>query len=350
VLRAKEVLVSSEQIESAGDGVVLAVDGGGSKTELVLLTTGGVPLAVARGAGSSPDRLGVEGSAALIDALYREAAARAELRLGHTIAPELAMIALAGADFPDEERAAEKAAAAHGWAPQIICRNDTFAMLRAGTDRDWGVGIVCGTGINCVGVAPSGAVVRFPSLGELSGDWGGGGDVGRTGLMAAIRSEDGRGPKTVLEKTVPDFFGLSGAEAVAVEIHLGRLDAHAAVELSPVVFDAARAGDEVAVSIIDKLAAEIVGFARATITRLELQHEDPDVVLGGSLLGAGLERLDSQVDAGIHAVAPRARLTHLANDPVVGSALLALDAVGAEAQAAATFRELYGHRGEAFRG
>src|SRR4051794_33152550 len=75
VLRAKEVLVSSEQIE-AGDGVVLAVDGGGSKTELVLLTTGGVPLAVARGAGSSPDRLGVEGSAALIDALYREAAAR----------------------------------------------------------------------------------------------------------------------------------------------------------------------------------------------------------------------------------------------------------------------------------
>ena len=30
--------------------------------------------------------------------------------------------------------------------------NDTFAILRAGTERGWGVALVCGAGMNCVGV------------------------------------------------------------------------------------------------------------------------------------------------------------------------------------------------------
>ena len=53
-------------------------------------------------------------------------------------------------------------------------RNDTFAVLRAGTDRHWGVGVVCGFGTNCSAVAPDGRVTRFPAVGPISGDWGGG--------------------------------------------------------------------------------------------------------------------------------------------------------------------------------
>ena len=52
--------------------------------------------------------------------------------------------------------------------------NDMPALLRAGTSRGWGIGVVCGGGINCLGVAPDGNEVRFLSFGPLSGDWGGG--------------------------------------------------------------------------------------------------------------------------------------------------------------------------------
>ena len=84
-----------------------------------------------------------------------------------------------------------------------------FAVLRAGTERGWGVALTCGAGMNCVGVSPDGRHVHFPALGETTGDWGGGYDLGKEALWFAARSEDGRGAKTVLEYLVPGHFGLS---------------------------------------------------------------------------------------------------------------------------------------------
>src|SRR3954469_16684892 len=85
---------------------------------------------------------------------------------------------LAGLDLPVEERRLHEAVAGLGWAERLTVGNDTFAVLRAGTERGWGVAGVCGAGINCVGVGPDGRHVRYPALGAISGDWGGGYDVG----------------------------------------------------------------------------------------------------------------------------------------------------------------------------
>ena len=89
---------------------------------------------------------------------------------------------MAGVDFPAEERVLQERIAALGWAEHTSVANDTYAVLRAGTDDGWGVGLVCGAGINCVAVAPDGREVRFPALGEITGDWGGGRDVGMSAL------------------------------------------------------------------------------------------------------------------------------------------------------------------------
>src|SRR5207237_367317 len=91
---------------------------------------------------------------------------------------ELGMYCLAGADFPADERRIARGLAKRGWTTTDVIRNDTFAVLRAGSDRSWGVAVVCGYGINCSGVAPDGRTFRFPALGEISGDWGGGRDIG----------------------------------------------------------------------------------------------------------------------------------------------------------------------------
>ena len=90
-----------------------------------------------------------------------------------------------------------------------MLRNDTFAVLRAGTERGWGVGGRLRHRAQLLrGVAPDGRIVRYPTIGEISGDGGGGDWMGLQALGAAIRGRDGRGPRTTLERAVPAHFGL----------------------------------------------------------------------------------------------------------------------------------------------
>ena len=310
--------------------MLLAVDGGNSKTDAVLVDSDGTLLGTARGPGSSPHRLGVEGSLDVLQALLGE--------LGGT--PALAVLLLAALDFPDEEDAYREAAERRGWAPEIVVGNDTFAVLRAGSDRGYGVAVTCGAGINCVGVAPDGRTVRFPSLGRISGDWGGGGDVGPEALYAAARSEDGRGAKSVLERLVPEHFGLATPVDVARALVGRRLDDDRLAELTPLVF-AAAADDEVAAGIVDRLADEVVAMVRATVARLDLAGEEVDVVLGGSLLQSGHARLLGRIEAGVRALGPRLAVRVASLPPVAGAALTALDRVGASAEAHARLRAAF---------
>jgi N-acetylglucosamine kinase-like BadF-type ATPase len=301
---------------------VLAVDGGGSKTDVALVRDDGALLGLARGPLSHPHYMSVEQSGELVAALASEVGAPADL----------AVVLLAGLDFPDEEEAYELEAARRGWAERTIVGNDTFAVLRAGTDRGWGVAVTCGRGINCVGVAPDGSRLRFPSLGLISGDWGGGGDVGLWALWSAARSEDGRGPKTELERLVPGYFGLATPAELARAVHLGHVPQRRLHELTPVVF-AAAANDAVAAEIVDRQADEVVAMARAALTRLDLLHEPVDVVLGGGLLQSGNGRLLDRITAGLQAAAPALSVKPAESPPVVGSALLGLDELGAPPEA-----------------
>jgi N-acetylglucosamine kinase-like BadF-type ATPase len=189
--------------------------------------------------------------------------------------------------------------------------------------------VVCGAGINCLGVAPDGREARFLSLGPLSGDWGGGADVGMAALSAAARGIDGRGPRTILETAVPAHFGLTGPLELARAIHLRRIPESRLGELAPVVL-AASDEDPVAAEIVDRLAGEVVGLAKAAINRLELNGTDADVVLGGGVLRSVAPSVVETIAAGVTEAAPRALLTIAPSEPIVGAALLALDALGAD--------------------
>jgi N-acetylglucosamine kinase-like BadF-type ATPase len=219
----------------------------------------------------------------------------------------------------------------------LVVDNDTMALLRAGTDRGWGVAVVCGAGINGLGVAPDGRQVRFASLGPVSGDWGGGGDVGMAALAAAVRSADGRGPRTVLETAVPAHFGLSDPLEVSRALHLQKMPTARLGELAPVVL-AASAEDLVAAGIVRRLADEVIAFSGAAVRRLDLTGADPDVVLGGRLLRAVSPSVVEKVARGVQVVAPNARVLVATSEPIVGAALMGLDALAADASASARAR------------
>ena len=310
--------------------LALAIDGGNSKTDVALVREDGAVLAVARGGGSSPHHLGAEPALDLIDALIRE--------VDPPELPAVALVLLAGVDFPDEEVELASLAAERGWAERTHVRNDTFAVLRAGTEREWGVAVVCGAGMNCVGIGPDGRRVRFPALGTITGDWGGGYDLGQEALYAAARSEDGRGPRTLLERAVPEHYRLAAPREVGEAIHRGAIPQQRLTELAPLVLRLA-ADDPVAADIVERLVHEVVAFVRVTVQQLSLEASDVDVVLGGGLLQHGEPAFIARIAAGVHEIAPGATVRPSGAPGVLGSALLALDELGASADAKERVRE-----------
>ena len=317
---------------------VLAVDGGASKVDLALVDTHGKLLAAVRRRGGFNFGLGRNGS---LDAL-RQAI---ESLGGHAPIASTGVFCLAGADLPVDDRRISAELLSQGWTAKTIVRNDTFAVLRAGTDRNWGIAVVSGTGMNCAAVAPDGRSVRFPSFGELSGDRAhGGGWLGRTALGAAIRARDGRGPRTELETLVPAHFGMSRSTAVMEAVYVGTLDYDRMSELAPVVMKAAAHGDAVARGMLGEMVEEIVVTVNAAVRRLRLAQTDVHVVLGGGVLRAADRRMLDGIREGIRAVAPKARLLRLEAPPVLGAALIGLDEMGAPAGAARRLRAALTHK------
>ena len=300
---------------------VLAVDGGNSKTDVAIVDEDGRLLAAVRGGTCSHQAIGIGPGMERLRALVAEAVAGAGLHQR----PDLAVYSLAGADTRTDVRLLMTALAKEGLATDQVVVNDAFGALRAGTDRPWGVVVICGQGVNAAGIAPNGRMARLDALGEISGDWGGGTDVGWAGLAAAVRARDGRGPRTRLERDVPAHFGLRSPAAVTHAMYTERIPARRIGELSPVVFGAAGEGDVEARRIVDRLADEIVLMAGAILRRLHLTRLDPDVVLAGGVFRTPDEPFRRRIDAGIAAIAARARVVGLSAPPVAGAALIGLD-------------------------
>ena len=322
---------------------ILAVDGGNSKADALLLDRSGTLLGAARQVAPSSVG-GVNGSVDALRHVIGAAARNAGFDPAARPIADVGVYCLAGADVPFDERRIDLALTERGWTGRNIVRNDTYAVLRAGTERGWGVGMVCGAGMNCLGIGPTGRHVRFASLGPLSGDIAAGGEwVGLAAIGAAMRARDGRGPRTQLERAVPQYFGLARPETVARAIHGEALDEARLVELPPIVFEVARTGDAVARGILDRLADEVVAMVTATIRRLHVSRDEVDVVLGGGIFLAEDRPFLARVEDGIRTVAPRANTVRLRLPPVVGAALIGLDEIGAAGRAAERLRESVSH-------
>ncbi|MFL5955359.1 MAG: N-acetylglucosamine kinase [Gaiellaceae bacterium] len=306
-------------------GLIVAVDGGNSKTALLAARSDGKVLAYEIGPGTNSHAVGAEAVADVIGALVAKAKLKEQADHG--------VFFLCGADLPSDIDGLERAIGGRGWARQLTVDNDTFALLRAGSDAPDVIAIICGAGINVVGRGGDGTIARYPSLGWETGDWGGAEMLGREVLRLSARAEDGRGEPTVLIDVVRSHFGTRTVEEVGVAVHYKQMPQSRLGELAPKVVAAAAGGDVIARSLLDLLADEIVLMSQRALR--DLGVEEADVVLGGGMLhgGEGLlyETVVDRLPSSLHPVAA-------VDEPVVGSALAALDAVGADERAKARLR------------
>lgn len=301
--------------------IVVGVDGGSTKTVALVADAQGTVLGSARGGGSNWSGENVEVPMRVVAETVREALAKAK------ISPDdvaLGMFTLAGADWPEDHTNRKVALETAGIAQKIVVKNDSFGGLRAGTSKPYGMVLAAGSGMNAAVIAPDGQEWAF----GYYETFGGARTLAQDAFYAVLRAEDGRGQPTCLTQTVTQRLGFETVEAMLRAWIAGTVDRRRFLAITPLVFEAALAGDAVASEILVRQGQGLAEYATAMARRFHMQQMEFDVVLAGSVFkGVGPLLVDTLTQE-IHREAPFAKIIRARFEPAVGSVLLAYDALG----------------------
>ena len=310
----------------------LGVDGGTTRTKAVVGDDASHIVESGEGGASNYQIVGLEAAMSGITDAVQGALTAAGLSLTQV---EHAVFGLSGMDLPKDREVLS--AALTTTFPGLIFDlvNDTWIMLKAGSNRGWGIALVCGGGANACACSRDETWVTLRGLGYESGLRGGGLDMLRDILHYAFLSHDGTGPKSILEQAVLDVTGapdydtlqLLFLEAVQDTAGHGEL-LQRSLAIVPLVFDGATAGDEVCKRILMLQAESLAEGITGLVHKMGFERETVDVVLGGSVFGGSNPAFIERLTLLTHEVAPLARLGPPLLDPVLGAYVMALQKMG----------------------
>lgn len=304
-----------------GWGLLVGVDGGGSKTDVLVVDDGGRALGRARGGRGNHEGVGFDAAAAVLAATLDEALASAGAGRGDVAASGWG---LAGLDWPADEVVYRGVVDRLGLSgPAVLC-NDAFVALRAAVPAGAGVVVVAGTGAVAAGRGHGGATFRTFGV-DGYGDWGAGPEIVAAAVGAVAQAAVGLGPPTALADRCLERSG-----APDVPAYLQAADRTGVTRLLPVdVWEVAAAGDAVASGIADRAADRLAASAAAVARRLGLDAGGPfPVALAGRVLSPGHPVLHDRLVARLGMVLPQAVPRPLRVPPVVGAVLEAAAATG----------------------
>jgi N-acetylglucosamine kinase-like BadF-type ATPase len=302
--------------------VVLGLDGGGTKTHVVIADEAGSLLGAATGSAANWEDVGMEAAAAAIRAVVLEALQNAQLAPD---AVEAGVFGLAGNDWPSDLQrlAVIPGSLGLGGLQEIV--NDGFVALRAGANHPWGIAVVAGSGTVVAGRNESGDEFRTLGLGPMFGDWGGASEISEEGIRMIAEAHIGLGPATSLsDRYVRAMQRTSVADLLE---HVSRTSPPIS-HLAPVVLEAADEGDAVARAIAEHAGTALGANAGLVARKLGMVEQSFEVVLAGGVLRAGSRILEQALKKELRRSAPSAFPVRLEVPPVVGAALRALENLG----------------------
>lgn len=261
--------------------IVIGVDGGGSRTRVIVGTAEGEILATAEGPKSAVTPGQAQRSADVIAELVAQALG--EIALPGAVFPRVLYCGVAGTGRDEERRALHAALDEKELAEEVVVDSDgLIAMYDALEDRA-GILLVVGTGSIAYGRSPAGEIVRCGGWGPVFGDEGSGGWIGRKALGVVAASSDGREPPTALLFPI-----LAATQCEDVEDLIpwaAAADAKMFASLVPVVFTTAASGDPRANALLTLAAEELVLHVRALARQLFIDERAAvAVALSGGLM------------------------------------------------------------------
>jgi glucosamine kinase len=262
--------------------LLAGVDGGGTRSTLLLATPAGEAVARVSGPAGLVDPRAPERTAEIITGLVRMAGAQAGVQ-----ANVVALCAgLAGVGNEAERGAVERALVAAGVAGRVHVVSDGEIALQGAFDGGPGILLIAGTGSVAYGRGADERTERCGGWGMYVGDEGSGFAIGRDGLAAALRSVDGREQRTHLLPRLLDHLHLPDPRAIPP--WAGRARKGDIAALAQVVLAAAADGDAVARRVVDAQAAAVASHAIALAHRLAPWPRAVPVVFHGGVLRSGL--------------------------------------------------------------
>lgn len=304
--------------------VFMGVDAGGTKTHVLIVDENGRVM----GQGIVLGNANHQNNRDEAERNIRSACERALMDAG--VAKDditFAFFGLAGADRePDYAVLNPMIAALEFKRYKIVC--DTMIGMRAGTTQSQGVVIISGTGSNCAARNAKGEELDYGGFGYMFGDGHGSGtDLAVHAFRSVVRAWERRGEPTLLTELVLKHTGVDTVAELYEAILYGRMTLP--MSLSKLIFEAADLGDQVAIRILDEEGAEFGNSARALIERLNMQDDEFDVVLAGSVLSKSKSlHMINGITRVINQVAPKAKVVRVEMDPVVGAVMSAMDCAG----------------------
>jgi len=231
---------------------------------------------------------------------------------------------VAGYDWPSEAQITAETIRRLGLNAPFTFVNDAVPGLVAGAEEGWGVVVVSGTGSNCRGWdREHKREGRVTGHGVLMGEGAGGTELLHRGMQLIGYAWSKRGPMTALADAIVKHVGAKDLEDLmrgytTYEFEIG-------AEAAPIVFRVAEKGDSVAQGLLDWAGCELGEMANAVIRQLEFENLKFDIVMTGSMFEGG-PRLIEPMRQTILKVAPKARIVRLTLPPVLGAAMLGMEA------------------------
>ena len=304
---------------------VLGFDGGGTKTECILMDESGKVCARGRSGPSNPMRLGFGGAFAAVCEAGRIAIQNANFLPGDIGA---VCAGLAGLAQP-ESQAKMKKLLAEEYPGKVVhvCTDLDLTLEAAGEGR--AIVLIAGTGSAAVGRDLDGDVVRVGAHGPLLGDEGSAYDVGRRAAIAALREYDRGMPDSPLAESILNELGIANWE----DFHLRVYGAPDEVfpRIFPVVTAAAEQGNYAAQELLQDAAAELAGLVADLVERLGLKSERFLLVKSGGMMGRS-PYFEKLLNDRLHLAAPHAEFGSLVVTAAEAAARLALRLLPAAAE------------------
>jgi N-acetylglucosamine kinase-like BadF-type ATPase len=304
---------------------IMGIDGGGTKTLCVIVDENGRFISGGKSLGSNHQTVGIDTALERIQSSINEALMKAGLDAKDI---SFCQYGLAGADRDIDFSILRPALAALPFSRwDLVC--DTYEGLRAGTEDNVGVVLICGTGTNAVGRNLAGETVQVGGIGGyLYGDAAGGSFLAQEAFRAAVRSWEGRIEDSILPQVISDYFQQPSFE-VLLNDFLDRNVTNVPNDLAIVLHQTAEKGDAVSIRILQECGKELGLAARAVVRRIGHFPEKIPVVAVGSIFQKGKsEHLLASLKECMTAEFPGMYITVPKLEPVFGSVLLGMDALG----------------------
>jgi N-acetylglucosamine kinase-like BadF-type ATPase len=301
----------------------LGIDIGATKTAALICDENGNFLGDGQGGPGNHESVGFDGMERSVRQALDAALNHAQIRMDQLSG---AGFGIAGFDWHSEEPLMKEVIHKVGVQAPFKMVNDVVLGLLAGTSEGWGVAVVSGTGCNCRGWdREHKREGRVTGYGITMGEGAGGSELIHRTMQAIGYSWTKRLPPTEL---APVFVKMTGAKDLEDLIqgytaHYYEIGADAA----RTVFRVAEQGDLLANELVRWAGCELGEMANAVIRQLNFEGIEFEIALIGSMFKSG-EILIKPMRETVHAVAPKAKLIPTEARPVLGAALLGMEAGG----------------------